>query len=51
MKVFIVMEPIREGNLTIRPHVLNESNYAYWKARMTAFLKSIDSKSWKVVFI
>lgn len=43
------MEQICEGSSTIRPPVLDGSNYAYWKARMTTFLKSIDSNSWKVV--
>ena len=25
------------------------TNYSYWKARMIAFLKSIDNKTWKAV--
>jgi hypothetical protein len=29
--------------------ILDGSNYDYWKARMVAFLKSMDNKTWKVV--
>ncbi|MCI81364.1 gag-pol polyprotein, partial [Trifolium medium] len=25
------------------------NNYDYWKSRMSAFLKSIDSRTWKAV--
>ncbi|MCI58386.1 gag-pol polyprotein, partial [Trifolium medium] len=32
-----------------RPPLLDGSNYDYWKSRMVAFLKSIDSKIWEVV--
>ncbi|MCI30252.1 gag-pol polyprotein, partial [Trifolium medium] len=32
-----------------RPPLLDGSNYDYWKSRMVAFLKSIDSKTWKAV--
>ena len=32
-----------------RPPLLDGSNYDYWKSRMSAFLKSIDSKTWKAV--
>ena len=32
-----------------RPPMLDGTNYDYWKSRMTAFLKSIDSKTWKAV--
>ena len=27
--------------------MLDGSNYDYWKSRMSAFLKSIDSRTWK----
>ncbi|KAA0032368.1 gag-pol polyprotein [Cucumis melo var. makuwa] len=43
------MNMIKEGGSTTRPPVLDGINYAYWKARMTAFLKSIDNKTWKAV--
>ena len=32
-----------------RPPLLDGSNYDYWKSRMSAFLKSIDSRTWKAV--
>jgi len=31
------------------PPLLDGSNYDYWKLRMSAFLKSIDCKTWKAV--
>ncbi|GAA0186801.1 hypothetical protein LIER_34089 [Lithospermum erythrorhizon] len=43
------MEGFREGGSTARPPVLDGTNYAYWKARMTAFLKSMDTTTLKVV--
>ncbi|MCH92222.1 gag-pol polyprotein, partial [Trifolium medium] len=39
----------KEGGFVNRPPLLDGSNYDYWKSRMTAFLKSIDSKTWKTV--
>ncbi|PNX96616.1 gag-protease polyprotein [Trifolium pratense] len=40
----------KEGGLVNRPPLLvGASNYDYWKSRMTAFLKQIDSKTWKAV--
>ncbi|CAJ2633234.1 uncharacterized protein LOC123890825 [Trifolium pratense] len=40
----------KEGGLVNRPPLLvGDSNYDYWKSRMTAFLKSIDNKTWKAV--
>jgi len=32
-----------------RPPLLDESNYDNWKSRMSAFLKSIDNRTWKAV--
>ncbi|MCI77940.1 gag-pol polyprotein, partial [Trifolium medium] len=29
--------------------LLDGSNYDYWKSRMVAFLKSVDSKTWTTV--
>ncbi|KAA0041971.1 gag-pol polyprotein [Cucumis melo var. makuwa] len=29
--------------------MLDGANYSYWKARMIAFLKSMDRKCWKVI--
>ena len=37
-----------EHYLVIPPH-FDENNYAYWKVRMKAFLKSIDEKVWNFV--
>jgi hypothetical protein len=38
-----------EGGFVNRPPLLDGSNYDYWKSRMNAFLKSIDSRTWKAV--
>ena len=35
-------------SLVIPPH-FDTNNYAYWKVRMKAFLKSIDKKVWNSV--
>ncbi|GAA0172848.1 hypothetical protein LIER_41415 [Lithospermum erythrorhizon] len=43
------MENFKEGGSISRPPLLDRSNYSYWKAKMTAFLLSIDTKTWKVV--
>ena len=43
------MDSIRECNTTHRPPLLDDTNYSYWKARMRAFLKSIDEKVWHSV--
>jgi len=32
-----------------RPPLLDGSNYVYWISRMSAFLKSIDNRTWKAV--
>src|ERR1044072_47040 len=40
---------IKEGGSVTRPPVLDGTNYDYWKARMSAFLKSIDSKTWRAI--
>ena len=37
-----------EHSLVIPPH-FDGNNYAYWKVRMKAFLKSIDEKVWNFV--
>src|SRR4030043_1676698 len=39
----------KEGGLLNIPPLLDGSNYDYWKSRMSAFLKSIDSKTWKAM--
>ncbi|GAA0144460.1 hypothetical protein LIER_35939 [Lithospermum erythrorhizon] len=43
------MEASKEGRSISRPPLLHGSNYPYWKAKMTAFLKSMDSKTWKSI--
>src|SRR5204862_5263072 len=37
------------GGFVNRPPILDGSNYEYWKPRMIAFLKSIDTKAWRAV--
>jgi len=39
----------KEGGFVNRPPLLDGTNYDYWKSRMSAYLKSIDNKSWKPV--
>ncbi|GAU16587.1 hypothetical protein TSUD_168190 [Trifolium subterraneum] len=39
----------REGGYVTRPPLLDDSNYDIWKARMIAFLKSMDNRTWKNV--
>src|SRR4030065_2234304 len=38
----------KEWNVN-KPPIMDGTNYDYWKARMVAFLKSLDSKTWKAV--
>ena len=40
------MDQLREGGSISRSPLLDGSNYPYWKARMRAFLKSIDERVW-----
>jgi hypothetical protein len=39
----------KEGGFINRPPLLDGTNYDYWKSRISAYLKSIDSKTWKAV--
>ena len=39
------------GQSLIIPPLFNDTNYAYWKVRMRAFLQSLDEKVWQVVEI
>jgi len=39
----------KEGGSIIRPPILDGANYDHWKARMVAFLKSMDQKPWKAI--
>ena len=36
-------------NNTNKPSQFDGSNYPYWKAKMTTYIKSINRKVWKVV--
>src|SRR4030066_1239684 len=38
----------KKGNVN-KPPILDGTNYDYWKSRMVAFLKPLDSKTWKAV--
>ena len=37
--------------MLIIPHLFAGTNYAYWKVRMRAFLRSLDEKVWQAVEI
>ncbi|CAM8932142.1 unnamed protein product [Rhodiola kirilowii] len=42
---------LKEGKSTNRPPLLEGPNYAYWKSKMKAFLKSLDERAWRAVMI
>ncbi|XP_060972333.1 uncharacterized protein LOC133038258 [Cannabis sativa] len=44
------MFPFAEGTSIVRPPLLNDSNYPYWKVRMRAFIKCQNEKAWRMVF-
>ena len=39
------------GGSIAHPPLLDESNYAFWKIRMKAFIKAVDEKAWRAVLI
>ena len=39
------------GQWLIIPPLFDDTNYAYWKVRMRAFLQSLDEKEWQAVEI
>ena len=39
------------GQSLIIPHLFDDTNYAYWKVRMRAFLQLLDEKVWQAVEI
>ena len=43
------MDLLKEGGLVVRPSLLDRTNHVYWKARMGAFIKSMDELAWKAV--
>ena len=40
---------MEHGHFLVIPHHFDGNNYAYWKVRMKAFLKSIDERVWNSV--
>ena len=40
---------MKHGHSLVIPPPFDGNNYAYWKARMKAFLKSIDERVWNSV--
>ncbi|KAG9458331.1 hypothetical protein H6P81_002839 [Aristolochia fimbriata] len=42
-------DTIRDGGSSTCPPLLEGTNYPYWKARMTAYIKSIDEDAWLTV--
>ena len=40
---------MEHGNSLVIPPHFDENNYAYWKVRMKAFLKSVDKRVWNFV--
>ncbi|KAG9453915.1 hypothetical protein H6P81_006819 [Aristolochia fimbriata] len=42
-------DTIKDGGSSTRPPLLEGTNYPYWKARMTAYIKSIDEDAWLTV--
>ncbi|CAM8999223.1 unnamed protein product [Rhodiola kirilowii] len=42
---------LKEGQSTNRSPLLEGPNYAYWKFKMKAFLKSLDEKAWRAVLV
>ena len=45
------MDFMKEGGSVQRPPLLDGTNYSYWKARMKAFIKSMDEKAWMAILI
>ena len=39
------------GQSVIIPPLFDDTNYAYWKVRMRAFLQSLDEKVWQAIKI
>ena len=40
-----------KGQSLIIPHLFDDTNYAYWKVRMRAFLQFLDEKVWQAIEI
>ena len=43
------MDTSRDGSAINRPPFFDGNNYAHWKRRMRAFLKSLDERVWMIV--
>ena len=43
------MDSLKERGAVERLPLLNHSNYVYWKARMKAFIKTLNEKAWRAV--
>jgi len=43
------MDNTKERGSIIRPPILDDTNYDYWKDRMVTFLKTMDNKTWNVI--
>ena len=39
------------GQTLIIPHLFDDTDYAYWKVRMRAFLQSLDEQVWQAMEI
>ena len=39
------------GQSLIIPHLFDDTNYAYWKVHMRAFLQSLSEKVWQAIEI
>ena len=46
---FDEMDFKREGASVQRPPLLDGTDFSYWKARMKAFIKSMDEKAWRAI--
>ncbi|KAG9459211.1 hypothetical protein H6P81_003719 [Aristolochia fimbriata] len=42
-------DTIKDGGSSTRPPLLEGTNYPYWKARMTAYIKNIDEDAWLTI--
>ena len=40
---------MEHGHFLVIPSHFDRNNYAYWKVRMKAFLKSIDERVWNSI--
>ena len=49
LTIFVEIDGFKESGSVSRAPLLHGSNYAYWKAITSAFIKSIDHKTWKTV--